>query len=87
MPKKNSLVDVHDILIETLDRLNDDELFEDPEKAKLQIARAKAISDVGRTIVENAAVMLNAQKHADEFGSIGNSTASKVLLIDSKKEG
>ena len=85
MPK-NSLVDVHNILIESLERLNDDDLFNNPEKAKVEIARAKAISNVGRTIIENAAVMLNARKHMDEYGSIGNSDADKVLLIDSKEE-
>ena len=85
MPVKNTLVDVHNILMESLERLNDDDLFEDPEKAKIEISRAKAISDVGRTIVDNAAVMLNAKKHADEFGRYGKKDATeadRVLLIE-----
>lgn len=49
MPKKNKIVDLRDHLFETLEALKDKD---DP----MDLARAKAIADVGRVIVDSAKV-------------------------------
>ncbi|QNR07783.1 hypothetical protein [Macrococcoides canis] len=61
---KNSLGDLNAYLFEQLERLNDPELTR--EEILLEISRSKAIADVGKTIIENAGVVLEAQKFFDE---------------------
>ena len=66
MAVKNKLGDLNNHLFETLERLNDDTLMsEDLEK---EISRAGAITRVGKTIIDNGALMLSATMHADEYG-------------------
>lgn len=77
---KNRLTDLNDILFETLERLNDDDLMESSLDKELQ--RAKAISQVATNIVNNAQVLLDAQKHADEFGR--NGSLPGILSLESK---
>lgn len=83
MGVKNTLLDVHNILMEALERLNDDELMDDSAKAKKEVERAKAMTDVGKTIVDNANVILKAQMHQDnmiaEYGTVETSTGSIFL--------
>ena len=65
MPR-NKLSDLNDHLFMALERLNDEDLTdEDLEK---EIKRAKAISDIAKPIINNADVVLKAQKHMDEWG-------------------
>lgn len=59
---KNSLTDLNNVLFEQLERLADDEADLDKE-----IKRSKAITDVAKNIVENARLLLDAQKHVDEY--------------------
>ena len=77
---KNKLTDLNDILFETLERLNDDELMETNLDKELQ--RSKAISQVATNIVNNAQVLLAAQRHVDEFGRNGGMPS--ILSIDDK---
>ena len=63
---KNKLTNLNDHLFEQLERLNDEEL--QGEELKVEINRSKAISNVAKTIVENARLALDAQKHLDEYG-------------------
>lgn len=83
MGVKNTLLDVHNILMESLERLNDDDLMNKPEKAKKEVERAKAITGVGKAIVDNANVMLKAQIHQDnmiaEYGAVETSTGNIFL--------
>ena len=64
---KNGLKDLNNILFEQLERLNDDELMEDPEKAKAERERAKAISGVSVNIVNAARLQLDAIKFQEEY--------------------
>lgn len=63
---KNKLNDLNNHLFEQLERLNDDALFE--EKFEQEIARSRALTSVAKEIINNGNLILNAQKHADEYG-------------------
>ncbi len=80
MPR-NKLIDLNNILFEQLERLND-ELT--PEELELELKRSKAICGVGRIIVDNAQVALDAQKHIDEY-EITKDKQSDMLQITSGK--
>ncbi len=63
---KNKLIDLNNHLFEQLERLNDDELIGD--ELKQEISRAKSMSGIASAIINNGNLMLNAKKHADEYG-------------------
>lgn len=79
---KNNLADLNDYLFEELERLNDDDELDSEEKLDKEIKRSKAITSVAQQIINNANVVLNAKKHADEFG-IGKEMP-KLLTGESK---
>lgn len=81
MPR-NKLIDLNNVLFEQLERLNDEDLT--PEELEKELKRSKAICTVGRIIVDNAQVALDAQKHIDEYG-IENDERSEMLKITSGK--
>lgn len=63
---KNKMSDLNNHLFEALERINDESLK--GEELTAEIYRAKAISDLATTIINNADVMLKAQKQAKELG-------------------
>lgn len=75
---KNSLLDVHNILMEQLQRINE---AETPEEIEKEINKSRAVEGVAKTIVANANVMLNAAKLNTEYGM----EAAPTLLIDGGK--
>ena len=77
---KNKLTDLNDHLFETLERLNDDDLKGEDMEAELR--RAKAISQVATNIINNATVLLEAQKHVDNYGRAVN--LPNILKLDNK---
>ena len=66
---KNNLSELNNYLFEELERLNDDETLKEEDELVREIKRSKAISDVAKTIIDNANVVLNAKKYADEMGT------------------
>lgn len=62
---KNTLMDLNNHLFEQLERLNDENLSE--EELEREIRRSDAITDVAQTIISNANLALNVQKHIDEY--------------------
>jgi hypothetical protein len=63
---RNKLEDLNNHLFEALERLNDDELT--GEELEKEIKRAKTVSSVAHAIIANGNLVLQAQKHADEYG-------------------
>ena len=76
---KNKLLDLNNHLFEALERINDDKL--QGEKLQEEMARAKTITQIGNTIINNASLALEAKKYKDEFGR----GATLPLMIENAK--
>lgn len=63
---RNKLTDLNNHLFEQLERLNDDSL--NNEELDKEIRRARAVSDVAKTIIENGRLALNAEELKAEYG-------------------
>ncbi len=61
---RNTLGDLHNILFEQLERLNSDDL--EGEALMQEIAKSKAITNVANTMVNNANLVLEAEKWLDD---------------------
>lgn len=61
---KNTMNDLNDHLFMALERLNDENLSD--EELQQEIERSKAISEVGKTVIDNAKTVLSAMKFNDE---------------------
>lgn len=75
MPR-NKLIDLNNLLFEQLERLTDEDLTS--EELEMELKRSKAVCGIGRIIVDNAHVALEAQKHMDEYG-IDNKEMPQLL--------
>lgn len=73
---KNKLSDLNDHLFMTLERLGDEDLSN--EELEKEIERSKAISTVAGKIIDNARLVLDAQKTAAEYN--GKRTVNLELL-------
>lgn len=62
---KNKLMDLNNHLFETLERLNDEDLKGDDLITEME--RAKAVSGIAQTIINNGELMFKAQKHYNEY--------------------
>lgn len=76
---KNKLLDLNNHLFEALERINDDSL--EGEKLQEEMARAKTITQIGNTIINNASLALEAKKYKDELGR----GATLPLMIENGK--
>lgn len=81
----NNLESLNNYLFEELERLNDDEDLNTDEKLDKELKRSKAITQVACQIVQNAKVVLDAKKHADQFG-FQTDSFYKLTYKDNKKE-
>ena len=75
---QNNLGDLNNYLFNTLKRLDDKNLKGD--ELKDEILRAKSITDVAAKIVDNANLVLNAEKFKAE--SLGRSTVQTSKLLE-----
>lgn len=82
----NNLESLNNYLFEELERLNDDESLSNEELLNKELKRSKAITQVACQIVQNAKVVLDAKKHADQFGYETNSFYKLDYKKDNKKE-
>jgi len=76
---KNKLTDLNNHLFEQLERLNDDDLK--GSELEEELKRTKGIVTVASQIISNADVMLQAQKHMDEYGYEGRNKSMNPILI------
>lgn len=80
MPK-NTLNDLNNFLFSQLERLDDPELT--PEQLEVEIQRSKAMGDVAKKIISNAALSLSAKKYLDSYG-IERSAVPEMLQLEDK---
>lgn len=76
---KNNLNSLNNYLFKQLERLNYDENLDNSDNFDKEIKRTKAITDVAKTIIDNANTVINATKTASE---IGMSNASEILKLN-----
>ncbi|WP_143314247.1 hypothetical protein [Clostridium sp. HBUAS56017] len=74
---RNKLGDLNNHLFAQLERLGDEELT--GEELKDEILRAKAVTDVAATIIDNANTVLNAKKLQAVTLGRSNVTIPKML--------
>lgn len=79
---RNTLVDVHNILMEQLERLNDDELTE--VNLDLEVKRSVAMTNIATSITENANTVIKATKLQYEMGG-GNLNINGYLIGSAPK--
>ena len=73
---KNTLNDLTNYLFESLERLQYAETTEELEK---EVTRSEAVTKVASKIIDNANILLQAQKHADEYGYNKNKTMPELI--------
>lgn len=81
MPR-NKLTDMHNILMEQLERLNDDDLTD--EELQAEIKRSRAMADISAQIVDNARVHIEAAQFQADYNR-ETPVLPKMLGIESKK--
>lgn len=81
---KNNLNSLNDYLFEELERLNDEEELSKKENLDKELKRAKAIAGVSTAIVNNAKLILDAKKYADEMGIDDEEKVLKLSYTDEK---
>lgn len=81
---KNKLIDLNNHLFMALERLNDEDLTKDT--LDFEINRSNAVARVAKTIVDNANVMLSAQRHFDEMGTKKENIPSVLKLSDGNEK-
>lgn len=79
----NNLSSLNNYLFEQLERLNDDEELKDNDSFNRELQRAKAITGISTAIVNNAKVILDAKKYADEYGI---TNVNEVLKLEDKHD-
>lgn len=82
MPR-NTLLDLNNHLFEQLERLNDPDLK--GEQLKEELKRTKSMTDVAKRVIEVNALVLDAQKHIDEYG-LAKNTLPSTLSLECKDE-
>ena len=80
---RNTLNDLNNHLFEQIERINDDDLS--GEELDQAINKAKVISQLAKGVVNNARVMLDAQKHKDEYYGSNNIDVPDILTIGEEK--
>lgn len=78
---RNTLMDLNNILFETLERLQDDELMS--ENGEMELQRARTTAQVSSKVIENGQLMLDARKHADDFAyGVDNRKMPEFLSVE-----
>ncbi|MGM9969803.1 MAG: hypothetical protein ACI35S_05340 [Anaeroplasma sp.] len=83
MPKNNTLLDLHNLLMEAATRIMD---ADTPEELEKEIKVSKAVSMVGKVIVDNANTVLQSQSLALEYGATEAKAPNEIFAIEHKKE-
>lgn len=77
----NSLLDLQKILFDQLEKLTKAQ----NNNLEKEILRADAVVKVSRTVIDNAKVVLEAQKLFAEEGALGKSASKMLNMVDEKE--
>lgn len=77
MALNNTLFDLNNHLFESLERL---QTSATAEELQMEGMRAKSVANVAGKIIDNAKVVLEAKKHADQYGK--HSSVPRLLTGD-----
>ena len=77
---KNTLVDLNNILVEQLERLNDDSLSD--EEMEMQLKRTDQIVKVSEKIISNGELAFKAIQHKDKYYGTGGKQLPPMLEGD-----
>lgn len=80
---KNGLVDLNNHLFAQLERLSDESLT--GEKLSDELKRSHAMGNLGKVVVDNAKLALDAVKFKSEFGSRSAPEMPEMLVNKSEK--
>ena len=83
---KNNLSDLNNHLFSMLEELEDEETFQDKEKADRLIKRAKAMTQVSSQILNIARIQVQAIKTAESCGLLNEDMPALIATKDSKAE-
>lgn len=75
---KNNFSELENVLLDQIEKLNDDSICEDIEQAKIMVERSKAISELSRNFTEIQKTKLDIVRHAENNGNL----YSKYLGIE-----
>jgi hypothetical protein len=67
---KTRIKELEATLLDQIEKLNDDSIFEDADKAKILIERSKAISDLTQSFVEVNRMKLDVVKELNKGGNL-----------------
>lgn len=67
---KTRIKELEATLLDQIEKLNDDSIFEDSEKAKILIDRSKAISELTQSFVEVNRMKLDVVKELNKGGNL-----------------
>lgn len=81
MPR-NKLTDMHNILMEQLERLNDEDLSD--YELQTEIKRSKAMADVSAQIIDNARVHIEAAQFQADYNK-ETPALPEMIGIENKK--
>lgn len=79
----NTLNDLTNYLFESLERLQE---AESQEELETEVKRSEAVTKVATKIIDNANILLQAQKHADEYGYNQNKTMPELITGGNNNE-
>lgn len=70
MAENSKIKELENVLLDQIEKLNDDSIFDDEEKAKIMIEKSKAISDLSRNFTEIQRMKLEFVRHAEHNGTL-----------------
>lgn len=72
MAGQSKVTELENVLLDQIEKLNDDSIMEEPEKAKVLIDRSRAISELSKNLVDLQQLKLNVVKTVERNGGVYN---------------
>lgn len=72
MAGQSKVTELENVLLDQIEKLNDDSIMEEPEKAKVLIDRSRAISELSKNLVDLQQLKLNVVKTVERNGGMYN---------------